>query len=401
MIRKDLVIYKTRTLLDEFLTPIRQQLDKPRKRFLKQAIRGILFSGSLVVMELCRWIRDSCSDRFYQDKRLLNHLVSPYAQMTKAVTSYRQSMVRYVQPDTPIVIDITDLAKPRARKMKYLNLVRDGSEGTLVTGYWCIEVYAHLKRKRVIPLALDAYSIDDPCVGSENLQIQRLVTAIDQDIQGKGIWIADRGFDRMELYKMWFSLNRHFVVRQCGDRYIVTPEGTRLILKEFVEVLAQRCAYAGGCSDIVFSRVYLPDHPKPLYVVACWLPGEDEPLMLLTTLVVENLDQARQILWYYKRRWVCEQAVQFLKGRVGLEGFRVRRYEAIQRLAILAMFAMGFLTWILLRSGDLTERLFSWTSRFRRHVQFIYYRLLDGLQEFVRLNPNDLIEPPSNLCRNG
>lgn len=401
MILKDLVIYKTRILLDEFLAPMLQQLDKPRKRFLKQAIRGILFSGSLVVMELCRWIRDRCSDRFYQDKRLLNHLVSPNAHLTEAVTSYRQSMARYVQPDTPILIDLTDLAKPRASKMKYLNLVRDGSEGTLVTGYWCIEVYAHLKRKRVIPLALDVYSIDDPCVGSENLQIQRLVTAIHQDLQGKGVWIADRGFDRMELYKMWFSLNSHFVVRQRGDRSIVTPEGTRLILKDFVEALAQRCAYAGRSSNIVFSQVYLADHPRPLYVVACWLAGEDEPLMLLTTLVVENLDQAYQILWYYKQRWVCEQAAQFLKARVGLEGFRVRRYEAIQRLAILAMFAMGFLTWILLCSRDLTERLFSWTSRFRRDVQFIYYRVLDGLQEFVRLEPNALIEPPPGPARNG
>ena len=40
--------------------------------------------------------------------------------------------------------------------MKYLSLVRDGSEGTLVRGYWCIEVYAHLKRKRVMSLALSA-----------------------------------------------------------------------------------------------------------------------------------------------------------------------------------------------------------------------------------------------------
>ena len=73
------------------------------------------------------------------------------------------------------------------------------------------------------------------------------------------------------------------------------------------------------------------------------------------------MDQARNILRYYKKRLVCEEAGQFLKSRVGLERFRVRRYVAIQRLAILAMLAMGFLTWILLRSGDLPKRLFSLT----------------------------------------
>jgi len=326
MLRKDLLTHKTKTLLDEFLNPILGQLDKPRQRFLRQTVRAILFSGSLVVMELCKWVRDKCSDPFYQDKRLLNNLVSPQADLGKAVIAYRQSLNRYIQPDTPIVVDMTDLAKPRAKKMKYLALVRDGSEGKLVTGYWCIEVYAHLKSKRILPLALDVYSIEDPAVGSENLQIERVVDAVNQDLEGKGIWIADRGFDRLELYEMWFSRNCHFVVRQRGDRAIITPKGIRLILKDYVERLAQHNARNGQANDIVFGKVYLPNHDKPLYVVALWLPGEDEPLMLLTNLVVETLDQARNILWFYEKRWVCEEAGQFLKSRVGLERFRVRRY---------------------------------------------------------------------------
>lgn len=401
MIRKDLLVHKTKTLLDDFLNPTLGQLDKPRQRFLRQTVRAILFSGSLVVMELCKWIRDKCSDRFYQDKRLLNNLLSPHTDLGKAVSAYRRSLNRYIQPDTPIVIDMTDLAKPRAKKMKYLALVRDGSEGKLVTGYWCIEVYAHLKSKRVLPLALDVYSIEDPSVGSENLQIERVVDAVNRDLEGKGIWIADRGFDRLELYEMWLSRNCHFVVRQRGDRAIITTKGVRLILKDYVERLSQGNARNGRPSDIVFGKVYLPNHNKPLYVVASWLPGEDEPLMLLTNLVVETLEQARNVLWFYAKRWVCEEAGQFLKSRVGLERFRVRRYVAIQRLAILAMLAMGFLTWILLSSSDLTKRLFSLTSRFRKTVRFQYYRLLDGIQEFIRLNPNEFLKPPPAIRKNG
>jgi transposase len=123
--------------------------------------------------------------------------------------------------------------------------------------------------------------------------------------------------------------------------------------------------------------------------------------MLLTTLIVETTGQARNILRYYKKRWICEQAGQFLKSRIGLERFRVRRYVAIQRLTTLAMLAMGFLTWILLRSGDLTKRLFSLTSRFRKDVIFKYYRLLDGIQQFARLNPNECLMPPPDAGRSG
>lgn len=401
MIREDLIIGKTRTLLREFLAPIQAQVDKPRQRFLAQAVRGILFSGTLVVMELCRWIRDDCSDRFHQDKRLLNHLISPRGDLSKAVAAYRQSVARWVQPDTPLIIDLTDLAKPRARKMKYLSLVRDGSEGTLVKGYWCIEVYAYLRDKRIMPLAMDVYSIEDPAVGSQNLQIERVVIAVHNAVGGRGIWVADRGFDGLEMYEMWFSLHDHFIVRQRGDRSIVTAQGTRLILQDYAEWLHQHQAFRVGSQDVVFRRVYLPEHAEPLYLVASWRPGEDKPLMILTTLVVANLDQALQVLRYYRKRWTCEEAVQFLKMRVGFERSRVRRYEALQRLAVLAMFAMGFLTWILLRSRDLTKRLLSWTSRFRRHAQFVYYRLLDGLQEFVRLHPNALTEPQPPPTQNG
>jgi hypothetical protein len=61
-----------------------------------------------------------------------------------------------------------------------------------------------------------------------------------------------------------------------------------------------------------------------------------------------------------------------LNSRVGLKGFRIWRYEAIQRLANLVMLAVGFLSWMLLRSKRLKRRLFRFASR------------LDGLLECAR-----------------
>ena len=127
----------------------------------------------------------------------------------------------------------------------------------------------------------------------------------------------------------------------------------------------------------------------------------EDPFILLTTLVAETSEQARQILWYYRQRWACEEASRFLKSRVGLECFRIRNYEAIKRLVTLAMLAMGFLTWILLRSKQLRDRFFSFTSCFRRKTKFVYYRLLDGLQEFARLHQLRFGKIPLQPLRNG
>jgi hypothetical protein len=385
MLKKDFILKNTRCLLIEYIKPIINKTDKPRKKFLHQAIGAILLSGSLIVTEFSRFIHDDCSDIFYRVKRLLNHLVSPRGDLTDAVLAYRESIATYIQPDTPIIIDLTDIAKPRARKMKYLAQVRDASENKLVTGYWCVEVYAHLRKKRIFPLALDVYSIDDPAVGSQNLQIARTVKAVNQALKGRGIWIADRGFDGLNIYETLFSLNCNFVVRQRGDRCVCAPNGVRIIERDLVERLRQKKAQANSPSNIVFSKVYLPGNPRPLYLVASWRAGREDPLILLTTMVVENIEQAGRIIRYYKQRWACEEAGQFLKSRVGLERFRIRRYEAIKRLAILAMFAMGFLSWILIKRCQLSKRFYLFTSRFRKKTKFVYYRLLDGLQEFARL----------------
>ena len=72
MIRKDFILSQARNLLSEFLQPIADRTDRPRKKFLRQTVGAILLSGSMVINELCWWIRDDCSDRFYRLKRLLN-----------------------------------------------------------------------------------------------------------------------------------------------------------------------------------------------------------------------------------------------------------------------------------------------------------------------------------------
>jgi hypothetical protein len=285
--------------------------------------------------------------------------------------------------------------------MEYLANVYDGSEHKLVPGYWCLEVYAHLKHKRVLPLAMDVYSVEDPAVGSRNLQIERTVDAVNRATNGNGVWVGDRDFDALNLYEIWFSRKCHFVVRQCGGRHVCLPNGVHILQRDLVEHIRQKSAQTNTSTDTVFCKVFLPDNPRALYLVASWRAGCDEPLMLLTTLVVENLHQAKQIVWYYKQRWVCEEASQFLKSQIGLERFRIRRYEAIQRLLILAMLAMGFLTWVLLRGRSLEKALYNFTSRFRKQPQFVYYRLLEGLQQYARLRQLRLTKISLQLLKNG
>lgn len=393
MYRFDYIIDNLRKYKQDFIKDITENVVLPKQKFLKQAMPAVLLSGSLVVTRYAKWIRDNCRDIHHRKKRLLNQL-NNNVQWQRISNNYRHSFINKIQPDTPLIIDMTDIAKPRAKRMQYIATVRDGSEGILTKGYWCIEVYAHINNHVTIPLALHTYSIEAPDVYSENKQIINTIKQVNADIDGKGIWVGDRGFDRLNLYKELFEENVHFIIRQKGDRHAVLRNG----IHTQVELLCQRCyqrqVVQGNNSRIVYVPVKLPKINRQMYLVAMFSPKYERPLMLLTTMKVLSFSQAKAIIAYYIKRWKCEEAIEFLKGRIGFEKFSVRNYERMKHLVLLAMIAMGFLCFIQLSNRVLVKGIFSFTSKFRKNIPFEYYRLLDGLQNFIHQLLIEKQKPP-------
>ena len=396
MYQFDYLIDNLRKYKQAFIKNITKNVVVPKQKFLKQAIPAILLSGSLVITKHAKWITDNCKDVHHSKKRLLNQLNNK-TQWQRILQNYRCSFADKIQHDTAIIIDMTDIAKPRAKKMQYIATVRDGSEGNLTSGYWCIEVYARVNKRVIIPLALHTYSIEDPDTYSENKQILNVIKQVNDDIDGKGIWIGDRGFDRLNLYKGLFKENINFVIRQKGNRHVVLNNGVHTDIELLCERCYQNQVVRGSNSKIIYTAVKLPERTEPLYLVAKFSARYKRPLMLLTTMKVFNLSQASDIVACYAKRWKCEEAIGFLKGRIGFEQFSVRNYQRMQNLIFLAMLAMGFLCFIQLSNRILVNGLFHFTSKFRKNVSFEYYRLLDGLQSFIHQILIEKQKPPDLL----
>lgn len=128
MLGKDALCRNRHRDLRQFIQRFCPGLDKTRTRFFRQSLRGILNSGSLTVSKWLRWIPDACRHPFYRHKRLLNQLKSRDWDCTAVQESYLRQWAGRVEPDTPLIIDLTDLPRPRGRKLPYIRLVRDGSE---------------------------------------------------------------------------------------------------------------------------------------------------------------------------------------------------------------------------------------------------------------------------------
>ena len=116
-------------------------------------------------------------------------------------------------------------------------------------------------------------------------------------------------------------------------------------------------------------------------MVVSRLAGCDTPLMLLTNLPVENIQDAQRVLLYYIRRWECEEAIRFLKSQVNLERIRTFRWRAICRLVLLSVVVMIYLCWLTEIHPFISERLICLSQPLPDKPEFVLYRSWAGLTE--------------------
>jgi len=299
-------------VFQKFVASLTEHLSKPTSKFISDLLCGILFSDDLVLTNLASKVPGNTTITAIA-KRFRRHLSSARFVLKAVLFAYLSIVRRRIDPDSLFIVDLTDIAKPYAKKMENIALVRDGDKDQLVKGYWCFEAYVLDKDKIIWPVLLWPYSLQAEGQLSENEQILRLLSLLDEYFgENFGVYVFDRGFDRLNLIEPFLASKRHFIIRQRGDRTVVLANGVHIILRDLVEHL-----FAQTHSWLVYTRLHLPNVNKPLYVVAWQGPGYDEPVILLSDMVAENYELALRIRSRYARRWDCETSIQFCKKQDG------------------------------------------------------------------------------------
>jgi hypothetical protein len=304
----------------------------------------------------------------------------------------------FFRDDTPIILDLSDIAKPFAKKMDYLATVRDGSTGKLVNGYWLVELYASLGRKNPVPVLLEPFSHEEPDSPGQNPVVIKAVRKIFELTSKRGVLVADRGFDSMIMFEDWLNNKYDFVVRLVGNRHLKpfyggleqhVPIRANYLADQtptpyrFDKIVKRRGKKKVRITQIGFTKVKLPSREEELTMIICRLAGHDKPMMLLTNLSVEDVKDAKRVLLLYIRRWECEEAIRFLKSQVNLEKIRTFNWSAICRLVLLAVLVMVYLCWLLEEHPNICERLVYLSQPLPDNPDFVLYRLLTGLTEAI------------------
>ena len=403
MLKRKALMESISSNLHNFLKEIGNNLSVPDKKFLRDALVGLLRCGKPIVCQMARQLPNQRIHFLSRLDRLESHLVkdSDFDNQIKDVLP--QVWLGFVQDDTPIILDLSDIAKPFAKKMDYLATVRDGSTGELVNGYWLVELCASLSRKNPVPVLLEPFSHEEPYSPGQNPVVLAAVHKIFELTDKRGVLVIARGFDGWVMFEDWLDHKYRFVARLVGKRHLLRFYGSfeQPDTGQWIPIRAEQLAEqtptphrfnklikrhgkaAFRITQIGWVKVRLPGRDEELTLVVSRLAGHDKPMMLLTNLPVENLKDAKRVLRFYVRRWECEEAIRFLKSQVNLEKIRTFRWSAIRRLVLLAILVMVYLGWLVEAHPHICDRLVYLSQPLPDNPDFLSYRLLGGLTEAI------------------
>lgn len=382
----------------EFASPF---TDSRRRSFIQDMVAGLVGAGHVHLTAVARALSDGAGNLHAAQKRLSGHLASEHWDMSSVADSLLARSAERATDDSLIAADLTDLAKPHAKKLEGLARVHDGSDphGRIVPGYCVFEAYVRVGKWQLFPLAVEPLKTYAGAPTSENAELLRKIFHIHEALGGKGTWVLDRGFDRRGLFKPLTRKGVAFLVRQRGDRHVRTADGT-------VQSVAQVAAAMpcpkpkrwpkGGVAQAV--EVWLPEvGDRPFLLIVGWrYPNSEKPLMLLASPDARR--PRRTAPWFvkaYLRRWGIEEATRGLKQQFKLELFLVRSWRSIRRLLWLAAVAFW---WLNLWGDDklrrLRDALMNHPWRLRKKVVYLFNWLANMLRRI--LHP-----PPSLLGHTG
>jgi len=392
---------KIRGQIDRFSGNLSQGLCKVLRRLVAEVVYGILARRSVHLTEIGRALEEEIA-LIKTENRLSRNLARPEIRSAVQAAIARQGAPR-IGKDTLLVLDLSDIVKPYAKKMEHLARVRDGSKKELSDGYWlCQVIGVECGGCEITPLYGDLYSHKAEDFVSENEEVFKAMRLVSKAVDGRGIWVIDRGGDRGGIFDELASRGkgRRFLIRLQGDRHLLLGARKRSALW-----IAQGCRLPYAATvwkeegkgeraytlEYGFRRVRLPRHPDvDLWLVVVRGFGE-KPLMILTNVPMRR---NREVLWWavsaYLTRWRVEETIRFSKQSYRLEDVRVRSYDRLRNLVVLATAATAFACTVLgarMKMRILASHVLAAARRVFGIPDFRYYAVADGLGEILTRFP--------------
>ncbi len=370
----------------QFVQTLGKGCAKPSQKFLRAMLLGMAMSGSVMLSQSARKLKNITSLTFHaQHKKLCRGLKSKQWAALSVQEAYLKEAGKSLPRDAVVACDLGDITKPRARKMPGLRTVKDGSTGQLKRGWWLVEIEAVFGKGKHLPLWLELFSVGRRGYKSQRVMVQMAITVLVQHLGALGLWLFDRGFDNWRFFEFLETLKLKFLVRVKSNRIVLDlRDGTFKSLAKVARSLTPDARFLWGRRSrgyvirVAFTAVVIPQNGQALWLVVAWGFGR-QPLLLFTNRPVLSGLHAVKLVRAYLMRWGVEEAGRLIKQAFKLEDLRVLTWQGLVKLVWLTMWAYGLLCMFRLKAKRIYEHLLASYPSFGPAPKFAYYRIAGGL----------------------
>lgn len=370
------------------------KIDPRTKRSLSQCTQLLMASRSA---RLSRWAvasKKTLKKPLYAIKRFSRLLANP----TIDRDSLAEQRIKYfrspIKKDTPIACDFSALEWPYAKKVEDLCNVWDGSQKKSICGHWWLKATARFSPTLRLPLLSWVFSHKSPTFVSMNHTVIDFVTQLTGLLNGFGLWLFDRGFDRRVLIEAFLKLGIRFSIRMNAHRNI-EPEpfreaGSAKTDKILLETFLKTVSYPFSMTLPIhkkptkicfgFCPLRLPKIDSPLWVIYTF--GTADPLILLTNEPIASEEAAQKMIRIYASRWSVEESFRDLNEEFDIQHIMVRTLRRINLLFELALWAYSFAATFFDKGKELLKKLIQLGGRIgiKKKAEETWGRIVKGLQ---------------------
>lgn len=385
---------KLREQIIKFSGELSGGMPKVVRRFVAEALYGIQARQSVRLTEIARSLKEEIALKKTQ-YRLSRQLGRPELWV-RLIRSLGRMGSERVKKDTLLVLDISDIAKKYAERMEYLATVRDGSTGTLASGYWtCSVIGTEAGETSFLPLYNRLYSQAAPDFISENDEVRQAISMVSKQTEKRGVWVIDRGGDRRKIIYHLLDNQLRFVLRMKKERHLIWRGKRQSVIEHALDcplpymekiVKDERGKEKICYLEFGYRPIRLPGRRERLYLVVIRGFGE-KPMMLLTNIPIKRSRKALwQIIESYMSRWRIEETIRFVKQSYNLEDIRLLTYRRLQNMMALVL-AVAYFTMVYLgirtKLRVLSRQVLKAARRLFGIPDFRFYALADGIRELL------------------
>jgi hypothetical protein len=369
-------------------------MDPRTKRSLGRCVQLLIASRSSRLSRWAQAAKNRLKRPLYEIKRFSRLLANRTIDRDRLAEHRIQLFGSWIKKETPIACDFSSLKWPYARKVEDLCYVWDGAQKKAVQGHWWLKAAARFSATKRLPLLSLVFSHTSRSFVSMNRTAIDFVTQLTGLLNGRGIWLFDRGFDSRILIQAFLDLDIRFAIRINATRN-VWPQpfheaGFERAEKILLEKLLKTVVYPFSMTVPIhkhptgirfgFSPITIPGIGFPLWVI--YTSGTPDPLILLTNEPVTSKKEARRMIRMYASRWGVEESFRDFNEEFDFQHIMVRTLRRINLLAELALWAYSFAATFLDKGKRILKTLVHLGGRIgiKKKAEETLGRILKGLQ---------------------